>query len=174
MAVPILTTDRLILRGATREDFPAYTAQRADPAVMKYLGKGDLLSEEDAWIKFQSMFGHWALKNYGNWAIEEKTTGAYLGSIGYADKKRPQEHPASGVPEMGWSLVASAHGKGVGTEALGAALAWGHDHFGSTRVVCVISEDNIASVRLAQRHGFKQFATASRYGLGRLVFERNL
>jgi RimJ/RimL family protein N-acetyltransferase len=171
---PVLQTERLILRAHALEDFSVYAAMRADAVVMKFMGKGDLLSEEDAWAKFQSMPGHWSLMNYGYWAIVEKASGAYLGNIGYADKKRPVEHPASGAPEMGWALAASVHGKGYGSEALKASLQWGRDHFGRTRIVCVISDDNGASVRLAERNGFKQFATAERYGLGRKVFERTL
>lgn len=169
-----LQTPRLILRTPAHADFPAYAAQRADPAVMKYLGKGDVLSEEEAWSKFQSMIGHWRMLDYGTWAIEEKASGSVIGFLGFSDKKRPAEHPASGAPEMGWSLAASAHGKGFASEALKAALLWGHDVFGPARVVCVISTGNTASQRLAGKHGFIQFATATRYGLGRLVFARNL
>ena len=172
MIVPVLETPRLILRAHTLEDFPAYAAMRADPVVMTYMGKGDTLSEEDAWGKFQSMAGHWQMLGYGSWAIV--AGGQVIGSIGYADKKRPPEHPASGAPEMGWLLAAHAHGKGFASEALKAALAWGREHFGPARVVCVISTDNGASKRLAEKHGFQQFATATRYGLGRLVFERTL
>ena len=170
----VLETPRLILRAHTLEDFPTYAAMRADPVVMTFMGKGDLLSEEDAWAKFQAMPGHWSLMGYGYWAITDKAGGAYLGNIGYADKKRPAEHPASGAPEMGWALAASAHGKGYASEALKAALAWGREHFGPARVVCVISDGNDASIRLAERNGFRQFATATRYGLGRKVFERFL
>jgi RimJ/RimL family protein N-acetyltransferase len=172
--IPVLDTQRLRLRAHTLEDFPAYAAMRADPAVMAHLGKGDLLSEEDSWAKFQAMPGHWSLVQYGYWAIVEKASGAYLGNIGYADKKRPASHAASGAPEMGWALAASAHGKGYASEALAAALTWGREHFGPARVVCVISDDNDASIRLAERNGFQQFAVAARYGLGRKVFERNL
>ncbi|HVU19273.1 MAG TPA: GNAT family N-acetyltransferase [Rhizomicrobium sp.] len=174
MDVPVIETERLILRGHMRDDFPAFVAMRADPMVMKFMGKGDLLDEEESWMRFQSMFGHWQIKGFGAWAIEERTSGALIGSIGYADKKRPPSHPASGAPEMGWSLASSMHGKGLASEALRAALTWGRSYFGPARVVCVISDDNSASLRLAERHGFKQFATASRYGLGRRVFERML
>jgi len=174
MAIPVVETERLILRGHTLEDFPAFAAMRADPVVMKYLGKGDLLDEEEAWLRFQSIAGHWQLKGFGTWAIEERASGAVIGALGYTDKKRPSSHPARGAPEMGWSLAASAHGKGFASEALRAALVWGCEHFGPERVVCVISDDNTASIRLAERHGFRQFATASRYGLGRRVFERML
>jgi RimJ/RimL family protein N-acetyltransferase len=175
MTIPTLTTSRLILRGHTLADFPNYAAERADPAVMKYLGKGDLLTEEEAWSKFIGMSGHWTLTGYGVWAVEEKASGRRIGSVGFSDKKRPVEHPASGAPEMGWTLGAAAHGKGYATEAVLAALVWGGAHFGAgARTVCVISTDNQASLRVAHKAGFTQFATATRYGLGRLVFERML
>jgi RimJ/RimL family protein N-acetyltransferase len=173
--IPVVDTQRLILRAHTLEDFSAFAAQRADPVVMKYLGKGDLLSEEEAWLRFQSIAGHWALLGWGTWAVEDKARGVYIGSIGFADKKRPAEHPASGAPEMGWSLCAAAHGKGYASEGVKAAIDWGQNHFGGgARVVCVISDDNLASIRVAQKNGFVQFATATRHGLGRKVFQRQL
>ena len=129
MNIPVLETERLILRGHTLEDFPAFAAMRADPVVMKYLGKGDLLDEEESWLRFQSIAGHWQLKGFGTWAIEERAINAVIGALGYTDKKRPSSHPASGAPEMGWSLAASAHGKGYASEALRAALGWGREHF---------------------------------------------
>ena len=98
---------------------------RADPVVMKFMGSGDTIDEEEAWTRFQSMAGHWQLKAYGTWAVEERASGALIGSLGFADKKRPKEHPASGAPEMGWSLASAAHGKGFASEALRAALVWG-------------------------------------------------
>jgi RimJ/RimL family protein N-acetyltransferase len=174
MSIPVLRTERLILRGHVRADFPAFAAMRADPVVMRFMGKGDTFTEEDAWLRFLSTIGHWELLGYGTWAVEEIATARLIGGLGYAEKKRPAEHPASGAPEMGWLFASDVQGKGFASEALRAALAWGAEHFGPTRVVCVISDDNAASVRLAERNGFRQFARASRYGLGRLVFEQTL
>ena len=174
MAVPALETERLILRGHTLADFPAFAAMRADPVVMKFIGMGDPITEEEAWTNFRSVAGHWEFLNFGVWALEEKASRTLIGSIGYTDKKRVSTHPASGAPEMGWSLAATAHGRGFASEALGAALVWGRQFFGPVRIVCVISDGNDASVRLAERHGFKQFATARRQHLGRRVFERVL
>lgn len=172
---PVLHTERLILRGHDRADFPAFAAMRADPLVMRFLGRGDTLNEEESWSRFLAIAGQWELLGYGTWAIEQRASGALIGSLGFSDKKRPVEHPASGAPEMGWSLAASAHGKGLASEALAAALAWGRVFFGAgARTVCVISDGNAASMRLAERHAFRQFATANRHGLGRCVFERML
>ncbi|MBV9989998.1 MAG: GNAT family N-acetyltransferase [Alphaproteobacteria bacterium] len=154
---------------------PGHAADRADPLVMRHLGKGDTLDAEEAFKGFLSMAGHWALMGYGVWQIEEKETGRRIGVTGFSEKKRPPEHPASGAPEMGWSLSSSAHGKGYASEAVAAALVWARGHFGpGARVVAVISTGNDASVKVAQKNGFRQFATASRYGLGRFVFEREL
>lgn len=175
MFVPRLETPRLILRGHTLADVPGHVADRADPLVMRHIGKGEVLDEEEAMKGFLFMAGHWAMMRWGAWQIEEKATGLRIGVAGFSEKKRPAEHPASGAPEMGWSLSASAHGKGYATEAVAAALVWGREFFAAgTRVVCVIATDNAASIRVAQKSGFRQFATASRYGLGRLVFERML
>jgi RimJ/RimL family protein N-acetyltransferase len=173
--IPQLETPRLTLRNYTLDDFAAYAAMRADPRVMQFIGEGDTLGEEDVWVKFLQTIGHWHALGYGTWAVVEKETGELIGNVGFADKKRPPEHPASGGPEMGWLLAADAHGKGYATEAVRAALDWGRNHFGGgQRVVCVISTENAASIRVAEKCGFRQFATATRYGRGRLVFEQIL
>lgn len=175
MTIPVLTTPRLILRGHLPEDFAIYARDRADPVVMRFIGKGEVLDAEEAFKGFLSIAGHWALMGYGYWALEEKASGQRIGNVGFAQKKRPPEHPASGAPEMGWALASSAHGKGYASEAVAAALVWGRERFGAgARTVCVISDGNEASIRVAEKAGFKQFATASRYDLGRRVFEREL
>ena len=146
----------------------------ADPAVTLHIG-GKPFTEEESWTRLLRYVGHWAMLGFGYWVVEEKASRAPVGYVGFADKKRPAEHPASGAPEMGWTLAAAAHGNGYATEAVQAALEWGGGFFGAgARTVCVISTDNAASIHVARKCGFRQFATASRYGLGRLVFERVL
>ena len=175
MTTAILETERLTLRPYRLEDFEVFAATRADPRVMQFIGKGEPYPEDESWQAFVRTAGHWMMMGYGTWAIEEKERGALIGNVGFADKKRPPEHPASGAPEMGWLFAGSAHGKGYATEAVTAAIEWGRDRFGAgARVVCVIDTENAASVRVAEKCGFRQFATAARFGRGRLVFERGL
>ena len=174
MDIPVIETERLILRGHAIEDFPSYAAMWKEPVVTRFIG-GAPLSEEEAWAKFLRMTGHWALMGYGFWAIVEKSSGARIGEAGILNVKRDMQPSFHGVPEIGWGLLPSMHGKGYATEAVNAALDWGRGFFGhGARTVCVISTDNAASLRVAEKAGFKQFATATRYGLGRLVFERML
>jgi RimJ/RimL family protein N-acetyltransferase len=172
MTNPSVETPRLILRAHTLEDFATYASYRADPMLMRYFRSGPI-DAEDAWSGFRGIFGHWQLMGYGNWAIEER--GAYIGNVGFTDKKRLASHPASGAPEMGWLLAASAHGKGYATESVSGALGWARAHFGAgARVVCVIDTGNIASQRVADKCGFKHFANAERDGHKRFVYEQSL
>jgi RimJ/RimL family protein N-acetyltransferase len=63
----------------------------------------------------------------------------------------------SDVPEMGWALASAFHGRGYATEAARAAVAWADGHFGSPRTVCLIDCENTASVRVAEKCGYRTF-----------------
>jgi RimJ/RimL family protein N-acetyltransferase len=155
-AVPVIETERLVLRGHRLGDFADCAAMWADPVVNRYLG-GKPLSETEAWTRFLRYAGHWWLMSFGYWAVEEKATGAFVGDIGFADYKRDIQPSLKGIPEIGWVLAQSAHGKGYATEAVRAALAWGDAQFEAPRTVCIIAPENLPSVRLAEKFGYREF-----------------
>ncbi len=154
--VPILETDRLRLREHRLDDFAASAAMWADPIVTRYIG-GKPLSPEEAWGKMLRYAGLWSLLGYGYWAVEERASGDFAGELGFADLKRDIEPSLGDVPELGWALVSRFHGKGYATEAVRAALAWGDQHFGATRTVCIIHPDNLASIRVAAKCGYREY-----------------
>ncbi|HEX5228253.1 MAG TPA: GNAT family N-acetyltransferase [Bryobacteraceae bacterium] len=174
MNIPTLETERLILRAYTREDFPAYAAMRADGEVMRHIGNAEPISEEEAWGAFVKNPGMWQFMGFGSWAIVEKESGSFVGGLGYIERRRDRGADLSGVPEMGWSLVRTAFGKGYATEAVRAALAWGHDSLGPIRVIALTSEDNFASMRVAEKCGFREFRRGPSAGRRRVFFERIL
>jgi len=156
-AVPVLETARLLMRGYRADDHAAYAAMGQAPDYYRYLTPGPL-SAEEMWHVLLRSAGHWALLGYGLWAIEEKATGQFVGSIGFADLKRNIEPPIIDTPEMGWVLAPAAHGKGYASEAVAAALAWAEAYFGPVRTVCIIRPDNEPSLRLAEKFGFREYA----------------
>ena len=93
---------------------------------------------------------------FGYWAVEEKSTGRYIGDIGFAEHKRDVAPSIEGIPELGWALISEAHGRGYATEALRGAVAWGDGHFGGVDTVCIINPDNQASFRVAEKLGYKE------------------
>ena len=170
--IPIIETKRLRLRPHKLEDFIDCAAMWADPLVTRYIG-GNPSSEQQAWARMLNYLGHWALMDFGYWAIEEKETGRYVGELGFADFKREIEPSIKGIPEVGWALASPNHGKGYATEALQAAVAWGDERFGATRTVCLIDPGNLASIRVAQKCGYRQLQRAIYKGEPTLIFSRD-
>lgn len=166
-----LQTARLRLRAHRLSDFDACAAMWSDPAVIQHIG-GKPSSGEDVWARLLRYAGHWALLGFGYWAIEEKATGRFIGDLGFADFRREMEPPLVNTPEIGWALGSDVHGQGYATEAVQAVVAWGDAHFGSRDTACLIAPANLASIRVAEKCGFKLHGRAAYKGNATLVFTR--
>jgi RimJ/RimL family protein N-acetyltransferase len=93
------------------------------------------------------LVGHWHLRGVGSWVIEERSTRAVIGRVGFW-------HPPSwpGV-ELTWLIRRSHWGQGFATEAAQRALQWAKDHTRLTRIVSLIHPDNCRSIRVAAKLG---------------------
>ncbi len=169
---PVVETPRLRLRGRTIADFPSYAAIWSAPEVARYTS-GTPLGEEESWVKFARMEGHWRLLGYGFWLVEEKATGAIIGEIGLADFKRAISPPLDGMPEFGWVLSPLAHGKGYAREAVGASLDWAAARFPKTVFCCMINPENTRSITVAETFGFRRVRTATYKGVELDIFHRD-
>jgi RimJ/RimL family protein N-acetyltransferase len=175
LSIPVLETPRLILRGHRLEDFETTVKIWTDPIVRKHFGARPF-TREDIWSRFLRQFGMWAVCGYGSWAVEEKSTGAYIGTVGVFDVRRdfdPPEPSLVGLPEAGWTLAPQVHGKGHATEAAQAALAWADRHFGGIRMWCIIAPENKASIRVAEKNGFQFWKVTTYKGDPTLIFLRD-
>lgn len=169
--VPVIETERLLLRCHRADDLAACASMWADPAVTRYLGR-DPLTPEEVWARLLRYVGHWALLGFGFWAVEEKESGHFVGDLGFMDFKRDLEPSLDGVPEIGWILASQAHGKGYATEAVRAAVAWGESRFRSTRTACIINPENLASIRVAEKCGYEESLVTSYHGHPVVLFLR--
>lgn len=170
-SVPVLETERVILRAHRNGDFDAYAAMWADPEVTRFIGKR-ARTREESWLRFLRHAGCWSLVGYGFWAVEDKATGSFLGEAGFHDLKRDLEPSIEGIPEAGWGLVSKAHGKGFATEIIRTVLGWGGEHLGAEKSVCIIDPENEGSIRVAGKCGFREALRTSYHGEPTIVFER--
>jgi RimJ/RimL family protein N-acetyltransferase len=168
--VPVIDTERLVLREHRVADLDDCAAMWGDLAVTRYIG-GRPFSREDVWARLLRYRGHWALLDYGFWVICERASGRFVGEVGLADFKREIE-PAITVPEAGWVLAPWAHGRGYATEAMRAVLAWGDSRLPGDRTVCIISPDNAPSIGVATKCGFREQLRASYHGEAAILYER--
>lgn len=168
--IPTIETERLLLREHKLADLEAYVAMWADPEVVRFIG-GKPSTREESWARFIRYAGLWRHLGYGYWAIEEKASGRFLGDGGFADFKREIEPPLE-APEQGWALAPWAHGKGFATEAVAAMVGWSDANLPSNGLVCIISPENLASIRVAEKVGYRQTAATSYKGTPTLQFRR--
>lgn len=158
-----LQTERLFLRMFRDEDIDAYAEICADPEVMRFLG-GKTFTRGEAWRSMAMFIGHWTLRGYGVWAVEERATGKLAGRIGF---HYPEGWPAF---ELGWTLGRAHWGKGYATEGARAALRYGFDELRKDHVISLIQPQNAASIRVAERLGEKLEGETELLGLRHLIY----
>lgn len=161
---PRLTTERLILRMFRGEDFEDYARLMADPEVTRFLGNRKPLDRLEAWRAMAAIIGHWSLRGYGTWALEEKAGGRFVGRVGFFD---PEGWPGF---ELGWVLAREHWGKGYATESARRALAFAFTELGREHVISLIERENTASQRVAERLGERLEGTAEIFGREVLLF----
>jgi len=168
---PAIDTARLTLRGHRLDDFAELAAMWSDPIVTRHIG-GRPFTEEEIWARLLRYIGHWMVMGFGYWAVRERTSGRFVGDVGLADHRRAIAPPLGDDPEMGWVLAPWAHGQGYATEAVRAVLDWAATRFGARRTVCIIDPGNSASIRVAEKSGYRQIGVATYHGDPTLVFAR--
>jgi RimJ/RimL family protein N-acetyltransferase len=164
ISIPTIETGRLLLRQFRPGDFDALARLSADPEVMKYLGDGKLKTRAEAWLMMASYLGHWELRGYGLWAVEDKASGEFIGRIGLLN---PEGWPGL---EVAWTLARERWGNGFATEGAKAALDYGFSVLKLDHVISLIHPDNAASIRVALRLGEKLERQVELMGVMRSVY----
>jgi RimJ/RimL family protein N-acetyltransferase len=146
-AIPVLRTERLILRAPRITDFDAYAAIFTSDRAVYMDGPYD---REGAWADFTQAVAGWVLRGTGVWTVTSRDNGEVLGFLYLWQEYGDPE------PEIGWALVEGAEGKGYAFEAAQAVLPHAISLFGPGRVVSYIDDGNTASQRLAERLGARR------------------
>jgi RimJ/RimL family protein N-acetyltransferase len=145
--IPTVDTDRLRLRGFAAEDVDGLFQLAQDPLIAAYVAYTNVGLREACWRSIALWIGHWALRGFGMWAVEERASGAFIGRIGLW---QPEGWPGT---EVGWLLGRDYWGKGYATEAARASLDWGFEHLPIDELVSLIQPENAASIAVAERLG---------------------
>ncbi len=147
MTIPELRTERLLMRGFTDADIDEWAEICADGEVTKWVGDENGLSREDAWRRMAYVVGHWELRGFGNWALEELETGRLVGRAGLL---RPEAWPGL---EVGWLVRRDCWGRGYAPEAGRASMEWARDALGADHIISLIEDANERSARVAEKLG---------------------
>lgn len=164
LSIPHLTTERLLLRAFTADDFESYAEMMSHPEVTRHLGDGRALTRVEAWRQMAMFIGHWAIRGFGLWAVEERATGRFIGRIGCLE---PEGFPTF---EIAYTLTPSAWGNGYAREGAAAALRYARVELQRTNIASIIRPANLASISVARSLGAVPAETVDFYGAPSILY----
>lgn len=141
--IPVLETERLILREPRISDFDAMLAFNDSPRSA-YVGGP--LPRRHVWRGLLANIGHWALRGYGFFSVDTRA-GEFVGRVGVI------YHDGWPEPELGWHVYENGEGKGYAHEAALAARADAFARLGLGPLISMIDPANARSIALATRLG---------------------
>jgi len=145
-----LETPRLILRTWREDDLDGFASLMAQRELARFLSHDQQpMDRTTAWWHMALLAGHWDLRGYGLFVVEERASGAWVGRVG---PWRPEGWPGF---EIGWAVKREYWGRGYATEAAIAAGAWAIARFAPEQIIALIHEDNHRSHAVARRLGMR-------------------
>jgi len=162
----VIETERLALRPLTMDDLDALAAVYRDKDVRKYFPEGALTyeqtKEELEWI----INVYYGQHGFGLWATTYKETNEFIGRCGLL----PWTIDGRSEVEVAYLLAKAYWGRGLGTEAADAIVAYGFGQLHLPRLICLIDPANEASVRVALKIGMGLEREAEIDGEATLVY----
>jgi ribosomal-protein-alanine N-acetyltransferase len=143
--MPVLETERLVLRPLCEADLDALATLRADPQVARYLGQPR--TRDEMAERLGKIVDHWQRHGFGIFALLEKGSGRFVGYCGVA-----YLHDLTDA-EVTYGLASPFWGQGLATEALTRCLQNAFEVIGLPRVVGVAAVENTASQSVMVKAG---------------------
>jgi RimJ/RimL family protein N-acetyltransferase len=166
-----MRTERLLGRRPQPSDLDGYLVLLLDPDVeprlraagappMDASGVAERLAADEA---------HWEEHGFGPWALFERDGGALVGRGGL----QWTSVAGRGAVELPWAIASPHWNRGFATEAAEAAMKWARAR-PLDEVVALITPDNVASRRVAEKIGMREEGQTVHGGLPHLVYRATL
>jgi RimJ/RimL family protein N-acetyltransferase len=144
----LIATERLRLRAARADDAPAILELMRDPAVDLWNPAQSVVDATTAAAWCEDI-ADWSAGDHATWIVAARDSDAPLGVVSVHRIDVVQADA-----EIGYRTMPRVRGRGIATEAVGAATAWAFTHLGLFRIELVHAVGNAASCVVALRAGY--------------------
>ena len=160
----VVRTGRLIMRPVGWHDLADLQRLKADPEVFAIM-LGGVRSPAQVAEELAEDIAFWGAYGVGMWAVRERNGERFAAYVGL------HERPDGRGIALRFALVAALQGRGYASEAAAAALRFGHERAGLTRIVAIARESNFASRMVLGNIGMVECDAYERDGYRVLVYE---
>ena len=161
LTFPQLETERLILREFRLDETDKMALFRifSDSRVTRYYNLETFTEPQEAWRLLRRRHGRFWQGRGLRWAITLKGNDEIIGSCGFNELNQKKH-----VGELGYELARPFWRKGIMTEAVTTALAYGFTELPLDRIEAWIMPENRASANLLLKVGFQSEGILERKG----------
>ncbi len=160
-----IETPRTILRPFSEQDAEAAFRWLGDPAVMRFIPSGLDASVEDTQKRIAMYREHQTAHGFSRWVIRERASGLLIGDSGLLALE------AVGGIDLGFRLAVPHWGKGFATEVAKAWVQAAVHDLGLPRLFAFSHPQNVASVRVLEKVGFRRTGAGRVMGMDAVTFE---
>lgn len=145
METPLIETEKFTLRALTRDDAGTLFQTLSDNEQCRHHSRGAFLDEQELadWLTDPSWAGR-------SWVAIDRADGQLAGRFVAVPTKE------SGMSELGYITVVDRQGQGVARECMEGLISHLFKREAHRRVFVEIDDDNLASIALIERLGFKR------------------
>src|SRR4030095_11166589 len=148
----IFETARLIVRHYEVNDKENFFLLNGNEDIMRYIRPAKTRAESDQFFS-ETLAGYMQTPSLGRWAVNEKTSGNFVGS--FAIIPIPEK---TALVQLGYALLKDHWGKGFATELTAAGLKHAFTKMKLTEIYGLTQKDNTDSQKVLLKAGFKQTA----------------
>lgn len=152
-----IETSRLRLRQLTMDDLHDLHYIYHHPALSQFMPNERPMSLVETRDAIDSIIENWQQYGFGVWAVVYKKFNKLIGHCGLKFLENTPEI------QVGYLLLPSYWGMGLGTEAASAALKYGFDVIRLPKIVAIAKPNNIASRRVMEKVGMNYEKNAYYY-----------
>ncbi len=148
--IDTLTTQRLILKRVTEDDYTIYQQILSDKSLTKYLPKGRAYTPKEIKFHFNNRLQHWQTHGFGSYVIFEKDKPMH--AIGYVGV---EVCPNPNYSDIRYAMLPQYQGKGYIFEASQKVLSATFTLGKHQKIFGVSLANNQASVHLLKKLGMQ-------------------
>jgi RimJ/RimL family protein N-acetyltransferase len=161
----VVLTNRLRLRPLRMDDLDLLIPLQRDPVVMRFI-LGGARSEDQTRAELQEYVASWENERYGMWAVFDRADNVFLGIVGLVWRDD------IGAVTLRIALGKESQGRGLGGEAIQAAIDWSFTTLGLRHLIGIVQSANDACRKMVNRLGMtlektwkRGEATVEQYGM---------